>query len=647
MSFVICTLRRFFSSCLWVCCLVFALACPGVVSAQDHITQRAWYEDSSGQLSWAEVQSRSFQPYQGLLSKGFGASVIWLRLHIDPAAHETSTQDPQRLILRIRPVYLDDIQVYDPLVPHGLAGIIGDLHHPRLDEFHGLDFLLPITRGTQARDIWLRLSSNSTRQIDVQALNLSDLNHRTHLQSLLFATYVGLVLMLTIWGLAHWFLGHERLIGVFGLSQLMALGFALGALGHLRVLWPASWPAWVLDQTNSAFAMLAVSTAIAFHSLLIREFGPPRWWRYVHTGVLVFLPVKLLMLAGGWGRIALNLNMLEVLMAPPVFLVTVLLCTGWQAPAGQRPVLSRPVVIVFYALLIVMLAMASLPGLGLIKGSEVALYIVQVHGLAAALWILLMLQYRAHMRGLQQHDTAMALERSELQIQQEREVREAQAQLLAMLSHELKTPLAAMQMRLDNQAPGSEKIRQSIRDMNSVIDRCQQTTQLSDSRLEPQIHPGDLIKFLRDAIAACPQPERVQLQAPAVWPLHTDPQLLSTVLNNLLENACKYAAPDSPITLELQDASGHAQGACTLRVSNLPGQAGWPDSQQVFGKYYRSPHARRQAGTGLGLFLVHNLVQVLGGRIDYAPDEHGIHFVLHLPATPPQAQPSHTGIRQN
>jgi K+-sensing histidine kinase KdpD len=123
------------------------------------------------------------------------------------------------------------------------------------------------------------------------------------------------------------------------------------------------------------------------------------------------------------------------------------------------------------------------------------------------------------------------------------------------------------------------------------------------------------------------------VELPEQWVVTTDPQLLHIVLINLLENACKYARPDSPIVLSLQAAwasDGVTQQAC-FSVSNEPGAAGWPDAGKVFDKYYRSPHARRQAGSGLGLFLVRNLVGVLGGRIAYAPDDRQVKFMFHLP----------------
>ena len=68
-----------------------------------------------------------------------------------------------------------------------------------------------------------------------------------------------------------------------------------------------------------------------------------------------------------------------------------------------------------------------------------------------------------------------------------------------------------------------------------------------------------------------------------------------------------------------------------LELNNLPGKAGWPDAAQVFDKYYRAPQAQRQSGTGLGLYLVKNLTQALGGEIAYEPDAAVVRFVLTLP----------------
>ena len=604
----------------------------------DHITQRSWLEDPNGQLSWPQVVEQPMQAFEGVLSKGFGKGVIWLKLRIDPQAQPRHSRDADRLILRIRPVYLDNISVYDPLIPGGMTGITGDQVHPRQQELEGLDFMLPIARGQSPRDIWLRLESTSTRQIAVQALNYEDLRRLSQTQELVYALYIGAIFIFMVWGLVYWMFSREPVIGAFGWKQAAALLYALSSLGYTRVYWPASWPASWLDLASSVFGCVAVSAAIYFHVLLIRDFSPPVWVRRMHAAMLALLPIKLVLLVPALQTtiMAVRINMLEVLVSPLLFWVSVLAAKGWSTHSTHKPLLAKWVVVSFYSALVFVLLLAALPGLGLTAGGEIPLYVVQSHGLFTAFLILLMLQYRAHVQQKQQSETALKLERTQLQAQRERDIRQEQEKLLAMLAHELKTPLATMQMRLDAKAPGNQGIRQAIRDMNSVIERCVQTTQLDDRQLQASQTPLDLASLVSEAIASCSHPQRIRFERPDRLMVSSDRQLLLIVLNNLLENACKYAAPDSPIEVAL----GHAQGESTtgghaqLVISNLPGPAGWPEASQVFDKYYRSPHARRQAGTGLGLYLVRSVMLVLGGSIDYSPDAQRVRFVLTLPLQP-------------
>lgn len=624
-------LRRTLSWCCWWVLVWFgAVATVAQASEGDHIVERAWLEDRSGLLTPAEVRQLPTQAFTGVLSQGFGASVIWLRLRIDPHTHPAPTREPERLVLRIRPVYLDHIQVYDDLAVGGEVGVTGDRFQPSREELEGLDFLLPIARGDAPRDIWLRLASTSTRQIHVQALNVDDLGRAGHRQALVFALYIGLVFAFATWSVVHWLFSRQAVVGAFGVAQSAALAYSLCSLGYLRAFWPEGWPAWWVDQASTLFSIVAVSTAIWFHVILIQEFDPPPWARRLHLGLLCLWPLKVLLLLAGWPILALQINMGEVLLAPWVFLVSTGRSRAWNAAAAQRPVLARPVMLGFYALLVGMLALAALPGLGWTRSGEIALYIVQTHGLVTAVVVLVLLQYRAYKLSQNQRLTTLALERSRLQTLHERQVREDQSKLLAMLAHELKTPLATMQMRL---APGAVHIRHAIKDMNGVIERCLQTAQLSDGQLVARIQPTDLAGLLRDAVAACGQPARVQFQAPERLQVSTDRQLLFIVLNNLLENACKYAAPDSPIELKL--TCHHEQpGQIRIDIRNRPGPAGWPDPQQLFDKYYRSPHAKRQAGTGLGLYLTRSLVHTLGGQVHYVADATWVRFVVSLPIVP-------------
>lgn len=609
--------------------LIGVLALSSFAHAQDYIAQQSWLEDPSGKLNLADVQAMATTEFTGALSRGYGVSAIWLRLRIDPTVNPEAALPSGSLVLRLRPVYVDDIQVFDPLAPGGVAGRLGDAQHPRLDAMQGQDFLLPILRGSAPRDIWLRLTSTSTRQIYAQVLDQRALEEATLHENLLFSLYVGAVTVLMLWGLVGWAVSRERLMAAFTFKAFTALLFALSSMGFLRAIWPAEYEAQTLDTLGSVLSILGVIGALAFHAIFMKEFALPlTGLRLVNAlvGVAVLLLGLLLL---GYIRLALQLNMLLILISPVLLLLLVLFARSWPLNSSEstHTVLPRSLVVGFYTLLMLLLLLSSSTSLGWAQASVWTIYIVQVQGLVTSVLMLIMLQYRTYLIGIQRQQTLVALESARLQGEHELQLRHENEKLLTMLAHEIKTPLATMYMRLNPKASGANEMRQAMRDMNNIIERCIQTTKLEDNVLLPNIVAQDLVKIILEAVAACPKPEQITLDLPPSMLVQTDAQLMFIVIHNLLENACKYGAIDRPISLIGQVTMDTVQ----VTVLNNPGHSGWPEPDKVFDKYYRSPQAQRQPGTGLGLYLAKHLVNVLGGDIHYRPDKEWVRFVVNLP----------------
>lgn len=222
--------------------------------------------------------------------------------------------------------------------------------------------------------------------------------------------------------------------------------------------------------------------------------------------------------------------------------------------------------------------------------------------------------------------------------QQERQQRQERKQLLNMLGHELKTPLATMRMLLAKPGVGSathERLEHAVLEMAQVVERTVQTGQLEDGAIHPQPAPTDLPDLLRNAASALAGAERLQLHinpgTDGPSSVQTNPYLLLVVLRNPLDNALKYSPPDSKVLARL--TLPDAQGRWALTVSNRPGRAGWPDAARVFDKYCRSPGASHRSGSGLGPYLVRGLTQRLGGPLHYRPDDTYIRFCLTMPAS--------------
>jgi signal transduction histidine kinase len=69
------------------------------------------------------------------------------------------------------------------------------------------------------------------------------------------------------------------------------------------------------------------------------------------------------------------------------------------------------------------------------------------------------------------------------------------------------------------------------------------------------------------------------------------------------------------------------------RIENTVGEAGVPEADKVFDKYYRSAKAQRQSGSGLGLglFLVKSLLELMHGTVSYTPLFERVRFEVWLP----------------
>lgn len=113
--------------------------------------------------------------------------------------------------------------------------------------------------------------------------------------------------------------------------------------------------------------------------------------------------------------------------------------------------------------------------------------------------------------------------------------------------------------------------------------------------------------------------------------MESDEHVVGVLLTNLLENAWRYRAVNSEVTVRIHSFRKNERDGVLFSVENQPGLTGYPDAEQVFSKYYRSPGAYRQSGSGLGLYLVSGFAARLSGTVEYLPQEGLVRFELWLP----------------
>ena len=601
----------------------------------DHVVARAWFEDRSNQLTFAEVKHQTFAPYQWFLSRGFGDSTIWVRLTIDPHNDKTLIGPAARsLILKIRPLYIDEIELFDPADEREVRRLTGDQFPARLAEYQSLNFNFVIPRGSEARDIYLRMRSTSSRLLHVEAYHLADLQREDRVQQLLFGLYLSMVSLFLVWAAISWLTTRDRVISAFLVTQFFSLCLGLSIFGYVRDFFGDVLSSNLIDSSTSYSSVLIVTSALFFYIRFWQEYKPSRLLMRVLELCFVVALINLGLLIIGQTRTALQGNMLLVLLVPILTFAMVFTAKGWATTHSvDRPLVPKWLIFLYFSANLIVLLAGSLPGLGLVTGGAYSIYVGLAHGIINGAFAVGILQYRTHLLNEKRATLALQLAVAQQEIVQERAFREEREQLLAMLAHELRTPLATVRMLVGQKtlnAQTIEQIKQSIIEMNSVIQRSVQVNQLDESRLKPEVAEIDAV----GEITALTENmgltwAELDLKAPATLRLKTDPQLFRIIFSNIVENAIKYRAPGSTIAIAITRNPENRR--IEFLFENQPGAAGFPDPIQVYDKYYRSPMAYRQTGSGLGMYLVKGLLASLNGKIEYQPTNDKVRFLVCLP----------------
>jgi two-component system sensor histidine kinase KdpD len=244
--------------------------------------------------------------------------------------------------------------------------------------------------------------------------------------------------------------------------------------------------------------------------------------------------------------------------------------------------------------------------------------------------------------------TGLAVERVKLaeRAEQTRLLRQSErlrATLLTSISHDLRSPVAAILASADHlETDDADRIASvaTIRDeaarLNRFLLNLVHMTSLEAGYLRPVSSPTDISDVVGTAFARSQRDvrhHRLDVRVdPALPLLELDPVLLEHVLVNLIENAAKFSQSGRTIHLR---AYTHA-GSVVIDVSD-EGEGIPPAAlEQVFDKFYRaSVGPAGPAGTGLGLTIARGFVEAMGGRISAhnRADQQGTTMTITLPVS--------------
>lgn len=221
-------------------------------------------------------------------------------------------------------------------------------------------------------------------------------------------------------------------------------------------------------------------------------------------------------------------------------------------------------------------------------------------------------------------------------------IEEARRQMVAAVSHDLRTPLASLRLlveAIDDGVVTGETRERYMREMRAHVEAL---TALIDDLFElSRIEAGEIVWTMRqvelreligETIAAMRAPAEARgvalaadLPGEAVL-ARANAEKLQRVLFNLIQNAIRHTPADGSITVRARSAASSVE----VEVADEGEGIAAIDGEHVFEAFFRGDESRSEDGAGLGLAISRAIVEAHGGRIwlDSSSQGTSVHFTL-------------------
>ena len=230
----------------------------------------------------------------------------------------------------------------------------------------------------------------------------------------------------------------------------------------------------------------------------------------------------------------------------------------------------------------------------------------------------------------------------------ERAVEESRRELVAWVSHDLRTPLAALRAMVEALEDGvvadpetvgryHASMRTETERLAALVDDLFELSRTQAGALRLQLERVSLGDLVSDAIAgvapvAAAKGVRLEgrLDGPAPEIVVSTPEVLRA-LRNVLENAIRHTPADGSVMVE---AGAGEPGHAFVSIVDSGGGVPEHDLDRIFDVAYQSDPSRTAGGAGLGLAIARGFVEAHRGRITVRNENGGARFTVQLPMDP-------------
>lgn len=614
--------------------LLMALSVMAPAMAQDGaLLQTSLFLDTNGQLGVDDMATQIFKPVANPFSRGYTSAVAWVKLEVAPSA-------APELVLVVRQANLDTVRLYSPSAqaPGWRMQQTGDQvafsARPRSEVNLSLTLVPDATRTSVH---YLRVTTTGAMVVSTKLMTPAQSQSFDVFVHGFMGVYEGIVLLLLWLALVRWWVTRDALWGLSAMFQAVTVVYMPFIMGFgAKLLLPNS-PV-LADVAVSVLGCLHFFAGGLFFLILYRTYQAPRLAQVMYWLGMALFPIQVVLLVTGQTMLAMSLNAHFLLLQ-----------TVWGMGAVWflriDDIFLRRLLRGTYLALTAYIFYFMAPLVGLTPNSELTVYPGLLSGIFVAVMQHLVLVRRAQLKLRDQQQLSQQILEVNEKLKWETARRAETNSFMSMLMHEIKNPLASIRIATQSLVSGRvtetadqtrrlKNIQKSVEGIDTVLERCIETDRLEQGVLAVEKEHHDVARLLSDWVSSDAQYPRIALHLPNELRAHVDAPLLYMMVRNLLSNALSYSPEHSVVHLTLQaQALCHEkpQESFVIEVRNTAGRAGKPDPARIFEKYYRAPTAHHATGTGLGLYWVHSVAQLLSGRISYRDDGDDVVMSLCLP----------------
>lgn len=238
-------------------------------------------------------------------------------------------------------------------------------------------------------------------------------------------------------------------------------------------------------------------------------------------------------------------------------------------------------------------------------------------------------------------------------LEAERALREEQVDFMRVVSHEFRTPLAIIRNATEmiglvgDKSPQATReriagIAEALNRLSSLINRFTSDDRENSFRPEPMTICS-LLLDLQLHLRMTKQDERLKLVADDErTSFLADPEMLTTIIINIVDNALKYSPPDQPVDLDVR----RLDHDLIIRVRDRGIGVPTGEMHKIGRRFFRASNATTRGGTGLGLYASKRLLAYHGGTLQLvANEDRGMTAIVSLPLpVAATAQPYMEGV---